>query len=94
MYLNYSILEETVEEGPLDDTPTSDLNDFEQVKQKLGNQLKQELSASPSKPKKSIQNPVQAPMHKILEELQDMRDLAHEENMKAEDELKEVKSEK
>lgn len=64
------------------------------MKNELGHKMKQELSASPTKPKKEVVNPTQAPMHKTLEELQDMRDLAHEENMKAEDDFKSVKDEK
>ena len=94
MLLKMAILEETVQEGP-SVSPDRDLNeDFEQMKHDLGNKMQQELSASPVKPKKEVRKPEQKHMHKTLEELQDMRDLAHEENMKAEDEFKQVKTEK
>lgn len=94
MLLKIAILEETVEEGP-PPSPDRNLNeDFEQMKHDLGNKMQQELSASPVKPKKEVKKPAPKHMHKTLEELQDMWDLAHEENMKADDDFWLVKNEK
>ena len=81
LLLKYSILDD--EES--DAAPESDQED---VKQQLNDELRDNLNRSPGGSKIQVQPSKRPTVHKTLEELQDLRDLAHEENMKVEEEFK------